>query len=1185
LTSNRNQVAVAASITVLNIAVAVAVNLLTSSWSWLVFVILALLSGAWIGLEGWRVAPKRRGRQHREHTMAPEVEGSFVPRPELTTPLVRALLGGRSRKVGITTLLTGAGGFGKTTLALAVCALDEVRGAFPWIYWVPVGQEMTGAALAAAINDISERADGQRPGLTSPEQAGLRLGGILKDKGRCLLVVDDVWTPEQLRPFLAAGRGCTLLVTTRFSELLPAETDSVEVDQMSSPQARDLVAGGISLPTELSERLLELTGRWPLALGLTNGVLRRTDRDGADVAEAARRLAERLSRLGPVALDVTDAARRTRTVAATLESSFGLLGLQRERVVELGIFPEDTEIPLDLLELYWQATAKMEPDESAELCRELADLSLVSRRPGSSALRLHDVIRSYLRHECGAERMAGLNTALLDAVATTLPDPGVGLIPWWQLPDSSEYLWHHLSYHLAGAGRQDEVTTLVTEPHWVIGKLRKLGPVAVAEDLALVGTAEATELSRFLDQLGHLLTPTTPMSAVVNALAHRLPVEPVFAGLQEAAAAEAERFPRLVSCHPLPDLPDPALNRVLVGHEDGVSGCAYSPAGDWLVSGAGDGLRVWDADRGLLLRLIADTNHGIDSGLTLSASGRFLAVDGSDDKSLQVFETTGWHPVKTLTGHRSWLTSCCFSADERTVISGSEDKTLRFWDVESGRPVRTFKTEDSVDACVALPNGQILGVEGGRSKIWDPDSGEVTTLSLTRSFDANGIAVSPGNRWVAISGDQGVAILDLQKLDRPPRVLHHHTELTCVVFSPDGGTFATGSGSGLIVLWSTASWRPIGKILAASEINKLAFSPNGSALASAGDDATVRLWNPALAQLDRSATSVNTRVQACRADQAGTWFAVATDSAIAIYDPESTRVQEELEFDESVYLLKSVGTGYLAAELAAQVLICEAGNLQASRSLELQSERVISNLSTGGDLVAATDGAQVIVWNIETWEPPVFLRIDRAGVYKSARSSRGSWRIRILRRVYSLSRRWRNHRVRFWLVRRMRTAGQRSGVSLAQLAPDGKWIAIAAHDSVHIRSTSTWEQIAKLQTTGTVDGIVFLGTSRLVAQTDENVYCWNTTTWQVERTCIDDSVLITANDADSSLDGRFLATVSDRHTVRVHDWNTGDRLTEFRLDDDLTGVDWLPGHRLAAGGTRGVYWFDFFSGIEDSPAS
>jgi len=109
-----------------------------------------------------------------------------VPRPELTGRIVRSLLATKVRKVGITTGLAGAGSFGKTTLAAEACARPEVKAAFDWIDWVTVGRETRGAALADAINDISENVDGQRPGLTSPEQAGVRLGELLKGRvGHC----------------------------------------------------------------------------------------------------------------------------------------------------------------------------------------------------------------------------------------------------------------------------------------------------------------------------------------------------------------------------------------------------------------------------------------------------------------------------------------------------------------------------------------------------------------------------------------------------------------------------------------------------------------------------------------------------------------------------------------------------------------------------------------------------------------------------------------------------------------------------------------------------------------------------------------------------------------------------------------------------------------------------------------
>ena len=53
-----------------------------------------------------------------------------VDRPAEAAQVVAALLRGGGASVGITTGLHGAGGFGKTTLALIVCADRRVRRRF-----------------------------------------------------------------------------------------------------------------------------------------------------------------------------------------------------------------------------------------------------------------------------------------------------------------------------------------------------------------------------------------------------------------------------------------------------------------------------------------------------------------------------------------------------------------------------------------------------------------------------------------------------------------------------------------------------------------------------------------------------------------------------------------------------------------------------------------------------------------------------------------------------------------------------------------------------------------------------------------------------------------------------------------------------------------------------------------------
>ena len=122
----------------------------------------------------------------------------------------------RRETVAITTALSGAGGFGKTTLAAALCHDEDIIQNFDdGILWVTLGQNpnvMGGLVTAYAA------LTGERPGFASEEDAAFQLGQKLEDR-TCLLVIDDVWDEAHLRPFLRGGKGCARLFTTRNAEI------------------------------------------------------------------------------------------------------------------------------------------------------------------------------------------------------------------------------------------------------------------------------------------------------------------------------------------------------------------------------------------------------------------------------------------------------------------------------------------------------------------------------------------------------------------------------------------------------------------------------------------------------------------------------------------------------------------------------------------------------------------------------------------------------------------------------------------------------------------------------------------------------------------------------------------------------------------------------------------------------
>jgi hypothetical protein len=106
-----------------------------------------------------------------------------------------------------------------------------------------------------------------------------------------------------------------------------------------------------------------------------------------------------------------------------MEISLGLLSAgHRDRYLQLGIFAEDTDIPLPVLGLLWGDDDGLGADQRHNLCEQLARMSLVAafRQSDPPTLRVHDVIRAYLRAALGAEGLAQANARFVAAVEKIL---------------------------------------------------------------------------------------------------------------------------------------------------------------------------------------------------------------------------------------------------------------------------------------------------------------------------------------------------------------------------------------------------------------------------------------------------------------------------------------------------------------------------------------------------------------------------------------------------------------------------------------------------------------------------------------------------------------------------------------------------------------------------------------------
>ena len=322
---------------------------------------------------------------------------NYVQRPAPFDSILDAVLdSGHKNPSARTVVLNGAGGFGKTTLALSVCHDPDAFAAFDGgVLWVTLGAQ---PQVVLELERIYSALTGERPGFKSQDEAMFEVAKKLEGK-RCLIVIDDVWNFADLKPFLHGAASSSRLVTTRvFAVALKAAPDErcrININEPKADEAERILAAGLTVPERSRGELQDLAAclkRVPLLLELANRTLVHQCALGQSIDAALAWAWQKYKDLGVVAFDEENAKEKQDAVGKTVEVSLAFLADERRRCLELGVLHEDTDIPFSVLGTLW--TLKETPAQA--LAQRLHDFGLVKLNLPGRSVRLHDYIREYL---------------------------------------------------------------------------------------------------------------------------------------------------------------------------------------------------------------------------------------------------------------------------------------------------------------------------------------------------------------------------------------------------------------------------------------------------------------------------------------------------------------------------------------------------------------------------------------------------------------------------------------------------------------------------------------------------------------------------------------------------------------------------------------------------------------------
>src|SRR5207245_610055 len=217
--------------------------------------------------------------------------------------------------------------------------------------------------------------------------------------------------------------------------------------------------------------------------------------------------------------------------------------------------------------------------------------------------------------------------------------------------------------------------------------------------------------------------------------------------------------------------------------------------------------------------------------------GKYL-VSAGGDQVVKLWDITTDKEVRSLRGHRDWVSAVAFSPDGHFIVSAGVDKAVKVWEVAgrqsnlsfghaqrvlavaaSGELLKKVTGNESQIGCLAFSQGgelAALGDRNGNARFWNVPKAELLPGGdlATHPAGVNDLIFTPdAKRLVTGGGDGEVKIWDLAKRGSPLRTFTAYKEQKVAAFAmcADGKRFVTVGGDNTVKLWELETGKEVRK--------------------------------------------------------------------------------------------------------------------------------------------------------------------------------------------------------------------------------------------------------------------------------------------------------------------------------------------------------------------------------------
>ncbi|MFN2149546.1 MAG: WD40 repeat domain-containing protein, partial [Anaerolineales bacterium] len=309
----------------------------------------------------------------------------------------------------------------------------------------------------------------------------------------------------------------------------------------------------------------------------------------------------------------------------------------------------------------------------------------------------------------------------------------------------------------------------------------------------------------------------------------------------------------------------------------------------WDLQDAGDFLRFTGHQAG-----IGSVAFTPDGQYAVTGSGRLsVGAPPAKDNTIRLWDVSSGELVNSFVGHADTVVALAFSDDGKWLLSGGMDGMLSLWEVESGQQVQSIHAQTGGVFSVAISPDQRLAVTGSLTgdvfpddgvNLWDLTTGDLL-FSLRGGINSTQVAfIDDGGKVIAVGPEKDVAIYSTRTgeelnrfgvpcctgfalapdghsifaVDNTERILRewdleqdqmirelgeYEGVRTRVVISPEGQKLLVSEFTGGLILRDAVTGDVIRRFSSGTFNMDIAVSPDGRWALSAGPHGTAILWN------------------------------------------------------------------------------------------------------------------------------------------------------------------------------------------------------------------------------------------------------------------------------------------------------------------------------------------------------